>query len=40
MENSQGWSPVFTDDYAIIYLKRNAENKGIIDKFGKQLGNN
>ena len=27
------WAPVFVDAWTIILLKRNAENKSIIDQF-------
>jgi hypothetical protein len=27
------WAPVFADDYAIIFLKRNEKNKDLISRF-------
>lgn len=37
--NDPAWSPVFADDYAIIFLKRNEENKDIIEKYEIQKEN-
>ncbi|MDD5547637.1 MAG: hypothetical protein PHN74_01915 [Candidatus Pacebacteria bacterium] len=31
--NDRSWAPVFADEQVIIFVKRNAENKNIIDKY-------
>jgi len=35
IKSNSAWAMVYSDDYAIIYLKRNETNKPLIDKYKK-----